>query len=97
MTAKPPVYIDFCDFGTHLNKADNYFTRILTPKYDVKIVDKPDLLFHSHDGNVHRLYTCKKIYWTPESDLPDFNECDFALTSRYLDDPRHLRLPFYTF
>jgi alpha(1,3/1,4) fucosyltransferase len=96
MTAKPPVYIDFCDFGTHLNKADNHWTRILAPKYDVKIVDKPDLLFHSHDGNVHRLYTCKKVFHTGESYWPDLTVSDYSFTFHEMDDPHNLRLPLYT-
>lgn len=91
------VYFDLCDFGLRSDKEDNYFVKILSEKFDMQLTTSPDYLFYSFGSDVHRLYTCKKIYWTPESDLPDFRQCDFAITSRYLDDPRHLRVPFYVF
>jgi len=96
MTAKPPVFIDFSDFGRHVNKADNFITSILSAKYDVKIADKPDLLFHSHDGNVYRLYTCRKVFYTVETHKPDFSVSDYAFTFHEMDDPHNLRLPNYT-
>jgi glycosyltransferase involved in cell wall biosynthesis len=36
-----------------------------------------------------------KINFGIESFAPDWTECDYALTGHYLDDPRHLRLPYY--
>jgi alpha(1,3/1,4) fucosyltransferase len=95
MSSKPPVYIDFCDFGRQMPKTDNFFTRILEKKYEVKIADKPDLLFHSHDGNVHRLYTCRKVFHTVETYKPDFSISDYAFTFHEMDDPHNLRLPNY--
>jgi alpha(1,3/1,4) fucosyltransferase len=93
--SKPKVYIDYSDFGTQLHKTNHIFTRILAGKYDVKIADKPDLLFHSHDGNVHRLYNCKKIFHTAEVYKPDLTISDYSLTFHELDNPRNLRLPIY--
>jgi hypothetical protein len=92
---KPPLYIDFCDFGTPLDKTNNFFTNLLATRYDVHIADMPDYLFHSHDGEVHRLYTCKKIFHTVEPYKPDLTRSDYSLTHRELNDPRNLRLPNY--
>jgi len=93
---KPVVKIDFVDFG-FIDKASNFFVDLLQRHFTVVISDKPDLLFYSDTAgsHLHRLYNCKKIFWTGESTFPDFNVCDFAMTPRKLDDPRHCWLPFY--
>jgi hypothetical protein len=36
-----------------------------------------------------------KIFVSGESAPPDFRHCDYSLTCRKVDDPRHLQLPFY--
>ena len=36
-----------------------------------------------------------RIYFGIEHFPPDWSECDYAMTCHYLDDPRHLRLPYY--
>ncbi len=36
-----------------------------------------------------------RIFFSGESALPDFRECDYSIASCRLDDPRHLQLPFY--
>jgi alpha(1,3/1,4) fucosyltransferase len=92
---KPPLYLDFCDFGTQINKQDNFYTNLLAERYDVRIADQPDFLLHSHDGNVHRLYTCKKIFQTVESYRPDLTLSDYSITHHELHNPRNLRLPNY--
>jgi len=94
MTEKPTIRLDFCDFNG-IDKTDNYFTRLLSQKYRVEINDRPDLVIYSKDSQVHRLYTCKRLFWTGETILPDFSSCDYAMTCYYLDDPRHLRFPYY--
>src|SRR5581483_2407879 len=92
---KPPIFIDFSDVGTRLIKTDNFFTNLLATKYDVRIADKPDCLFHSHDGNIHRLHTCKKVFFTVESYRPDLTVSDYSITHHELNDRRNLRVPNY--
>jgi hypothetical protein len=92
---KPAVYVDFCDLGTRRVKTDEFYFYVLAERFDLRITDKPDFLFHAHEGHLHRLHTCKKIYWTAEVYAPDFNQCDYALTTLELDDPRNLRVPVY--
>ena len=95
-TGKPILKVDFVDFG-FIQKCDNFFVNLLSKYYTVVIADKPDVLFYSDTGNshLHRLYPCKKIFWTGESTTPNFNICDYALTPRQIEHPRHCRLPYY--
>lgn len=94
MPHKSKLRLDFADFsGT--NKADNWFTRILAHDFEIEISDRPDLLIFQDGGHLNRLYTCKKLFWTGESIFPDWRRTDYAMTCHYMDDPRHLRFPFY--
>jgi hypothetical protein len=89
---KPKLKLDFSDFGG-LDKSNNWFVRILSRDFDVEISDKPDLLIFQESGHINRLYTCKKLFWTGESILPDWSRTDYAMTCHYIDNPRHLRFP----
>ena len=95
-SSKPVLKIDFVDFG-FIDKVNNFFVDLLQRHFTVAISDRPDLLFYSDTAgsHLHRLYSCKKVFWTGESTMPDFNVCDYAMTPRRIDDARHCRLPFY--
>ncbi|HWQ92588.1 MAG TPA: glycosyltransferase family 10 [Clostridia bacterium] len=94
--AKPTVRLDFCDFWPGYRKTDNFFYHLLRRRFNVEITDQPEFLIYSDPGShLHRLHHCTKIYFGIESHLPDWRQCDYALTCHYLEDPRHLRLPFY--
>ena len=92
---KRQIRIDFCDFWPLFDKQDNFFHRLLSERFDVRIVDHPDFMIYTNNGQVHRLHNCVKIYYTHEPIRPDFRECDYAFTAFHLDNPRHLRLPYY--
>lgn len=92
---KRRIRIDFCDFWRYLDKHDNFFFNLLRERFEVIVCDRPDFLIYSNNGHIHRHFNCVKIYYTHEPIQPNFNECDFAFTSFYLDDPRHRRLPWY--
>ena len=92
---RPTVAVDFCDFGIGYDKTNNFFYNLLKERFQLRICDQPDFLIYSDFGHLHRLHTCTKIFFTGESTRPNFDECDYAISSSYLDDPRHLRLPFY--
>jgi alpha(1,3/1,4) fucosyltransferase len=90
------VSIDFCDFWPGFRKTDNFFYHLLRSRFEVELTDSPDFLLYSDPNqHAHRLQNCVRIFVGVESWLPDWKECDYALTPNYLDDPRHLRLPFY--
>jgi alpha(1,3/1,4) fucosyltransferase len=92
---KRTVYLDFADFGFNFSKTNNYFYRLLSQRFDIQLCDQPDFLIYNDYGHSHRLHNGIKIYYTHESTRPNFNECDFAFTTHYIDDPRHVRLPYY--
>ncbi len=92
---KRQVRIDFCDFWRWLDKHDNFFFKLLSERFEVRICDQPDFLIYMNNGHAHRLHNCIKIFYTHEPILPDFRECDYAFTAFHLDNPRHMRLPYY--
>lgn len=95
MTARKKIRIDFCDFTSNSSKTDNYFYKLLTERFDVELCDQPDFLIYNCYGHEHRLHSCVKIFYSCESDLPDFRECDYSLACVKCDDPRHLQVPYY--
>lgn len=90
------VKLDFCDFWPGFSKTDNFFYRLLQKRFEIELCDGPDFLIYGDAlQHLHRVHNCVKIFFNPESSLPDFRQCDYALTCHYLDDPRHFRLPYY--
>jgi hypothetical protein len=89
------IRIDFCDFWNNFSKTDNYVYRLLTERFDVELCDQPDFLIFSCHGHSHKLHSGVKIFYSTESDAPNFNVCDYSVASARLDDPRHLELAVY--
>ena len=90
------VRLDFCDFWPGFSKTNNLLCYLLQQNFDVELCDQPDFLIYSDPGShLHRLHHGVKIYFGIESLLPDWTECEYAMTCHYLDDPRHLRFPYY--
>lgn len=104
-----PLKVAFSDFifNAHatdkfgsFNPTDNVFTRLLAQEYDVRTVPlaEADVLIYSTFGRTHQTFRGRKIFFTSENVLPDFGECDFAISFSHLpDEPRHFRLPQYVF
>jgi hypothetical protein len=95
MSTLRKIRIDFCDFSANFSKTDNHLFKLLSERFEVELCDQPDFLIYSCYGHSHRLHSGVKIFFSGESDLPDFRECDYAIASVKLDDPRHLQLPNY--
>lgn len=89
------IRIDFCDFGHNFDKANFFLFKLLTERFDVTLCDQPDFLIYSCGGQEHRLHSCVKMFFSGESDIPNFRLCDYSLASALLDDPRHLQYPNY--
>src|ERR1017187_10140766 len=89
------IRIDFCHSFFNFGKTNQYLFKLLAERFDVELLDQPDFLIYSPYGHTHRLHSCVKIFYSGESDLPDFRECDYSFSAVKLDDPRHLQLPFY--
>jgi hypothetical protein len=93
---KLKVRLDFCDCWQGFTKTNNFFYHLLQERFEIELRDHPDFIIYADPGqHLHRVHNCVKIFYALEADLPDFSECDYAFTSRYLDDPRHFRLPYY--
>jgi len=90
-----PVSFDCVDLPDR-GKTDNLFVRLLSRRFNLKISDRPDFLVFTHDGDRHRLYNCTKIFYTQEVYRPNWRECDYAVTSVKLEDPRAFHLPVYS-
>ncbi len=89
------IRIDFCDFSPNFNKKEFYLYKLLATRFDLEICDQPDFLIYCCYGHEHRLHSGVRIFFSGESDRPDFNECDYSIASIKLDDPRHLQFPLY--
>lgn len=94
--AKPTLNIAFADFWSGFNPQDNFITAALREHYELVLNEQhPDFLFFSNFGLRHLRYTdCVKIFYTGENLVPDFNQCDYALSACRMDfDGRNLYLP----
>ena len=89
------IRIDFCDFGSNISKTDNFLYRILSERFHLELCDQPDYLIYASHGHEHRMHSSTRIFFSGESAPPDYRECDYSITCRKVDDPRHLQLPFY--
>lgn len=96
LSVRKKIRIDFCDFRTNFNKADNFLFNLLAERFDVELCDQPDFLIYSCYGHEHRLHSGVRIFFSGESDAPDYRVCDYSLACLKVDDPRHLQLPLYT-
>ena len=96
------IKVKFVDFWPTFNPDDNVFVSALSKHLDVKVLEhnsaeRPDILFYTLLGIDHyRYHDCIKVYYTGENDVPDFNECDYALSFHNIDfNGRHMRYPLY--
>ena len=89
--------IKFVDFWPTFNYVDNPISFLLGRKYNLVPSESPDILVYSVFGRAHEQYRCAKLLFSAECTVPNFDKCDYSFTPLYLDDPRHYRLPPYTF
>ena len=91
--------IKFDRLWQDFNPVDNYFTRILSTKYNVVISEEPDFYFFSHSyfGQDNYLnYKCHRIFLGWENRRADWNICDYVLDSDFLENnPRQKRFPIW--
>jgi alpha(1,3/1,4) fucosyltransferase len=96
--------LDFCDFYKGFDPYNNFFYRILSKYYSVKLCSKPDILIFSNYGYNHKNYSnCMKLFFSSEN--PDYisgenqiyalREYDYLLDHQYINSKRHYRLPLF--
>jgi alpha(1,3/1,4) fucosyltransferase len=98
--SRPSVRVGFTGFWDSFDPRDNYFTRLLAPRYDVVVCDRPDFLIHSCIGkgrHDHRRHDCVRIFYTGENVAADWLSTDWAFTFEHDAHPRHFRLPHWPF
>lgn len=93
------IKIWFTSFWPGFDPENNFFVDMLIQSGFEFVIDNinPDVLFYSVFNNEFLKYkNCKKIWFSGENwGLPNFEQCDFALSGYHIDDPRHYRLPLY--
>jgi hypothetical protein len=93
---KRKIKIYFTDFWPVFDIYDNYFTKLLSERYDLEVTtENPDFLIYSVFGTEYLRYNCPRIFYTGENVRPNFQECDWAFTFDLTDNTRHYRLPLY--
>lgn len=93
---KKKIKIYFVDFWSTFIPNNNIFYNLLKEMYDVELdPESPDILFYSVFGINHLRYRCKRVFFTGENCRPNFNECDWAFSFDFSDNPRNYRLPLY--
>ena len=74
------IKINFCDFWDEFDYKSHFIYNILQKFYSIEISEEPDFLIYSIFGIKHLNYNnCVKIFYTGESVVPNFNECDYAI------------------
>jgi alpha(1,3/1,4) fucosyltransferase len=92
----PIIKLNFSDMWPTFHKLDNYFVRLLSKKYKIKISNVPDILIYGCYGQTHKRYDCVKINYISENYRPQFSECDYAISFDYPErSERNYRLPLY--
>lgn len=95
------VKVKFDQLYKGFNTSDNFFTRQLSAKYEVKISDDPDFYFFSHPvygSKNYSKYKCHRIFLGGENIRADWNICDYVLDSDfYVNNPRQKRWPLWAY
>lgn len=89
--------IKFVDFyGGIYDYHKSLIWKFLKDNFDFKECEDPDFIFYSVFGYEYLKYNCIKIFFAGENILPNFNECDYALSYEYSEfDGRNLYCPFH--
>lgn len=93
---KPVIKIAYADFFSAFNPEHNVLADALREHFTPVVDDAhPDFLFYSCYGVRHLGYKdCVKIFHCEENLAPDFNQCDYAISSCRMDyQGRNLYLP----
>lgn len=88
--------IDFINFWDTFNKNNNYFYNLLSTKFNVIIDEEyPDLTFSSCFGNKIFKNNTKKVFYTGECVIPNWDYYDLCFTFEYTNNSKNYRLPLW--
>lgn len=91
------VKVKFVDYFQGFDAEHCWIVKMLSKRYRVVLSDEPDYLFFTvfSDENM-RYQDCVKIFISGENIAPDFNLCDYALSSEKLTfGDRHCYYPYF--
>ena len=75
--------VAFADFSSDFDTKNSIFSDVLRFQPGVEFTDeltKADVLIHSVFGATHGSFQGTRVFYTGESVMPRWNECDYALT-----------------
>lgn len=89
------IKINFVGYEPYMAE-HNFILEILKKYYEVEISEKPSILFYSLFNADFTKFNCVKVYVGGEPCIPDFNQCDYAISSTKIEcGDRHCYYPFY--
>lgn len=68
---------------------------LLDEHYELEVTSNPDILLYSNAGRDFRAYSCLRVWYSGENMRPNFDECDYAFSFDYSDNPKNYRFPDY--
>lgn len=96
---KKTLKINFGYFWPEFDNYDNYFTRLLSRRYNVIVSDDPDFYIFTHpyynNKKDYENYKCHRIFFGFENVRANWNICDYVVDSDYTNHPRHKRRPLW--
>lgn len=95
---RPRLRLGFDCFWESFDRHDNFFTRLLSRRYEVEVCDEPDFLIFSgmhRRSAAYERHDCIRIFFTGENIRPDWAVADWAFTFDHTSHPRHWRLPLW--
>lgn len=102
INARAVLKVAFANFWPGFDEAANYFVAALGQRFDIMVVGEDsedvDVLFLANYSPVRQPFAVdrrktKKVFVALDDQPPNFDECDYAFSSRQLQSHRHYRLP----
>lgn len=92
--------LNFGYFWPSFDKKNNFFTRLLSKRYNVVVSDDPDFYIFTHsfyNNNIkeYQNYNCHRIFFGFENVRADWKNCDYVVDSDYSNHARHKRRPLW--
>ena len=91
--------LNFGYFWPEFDNDNNYFTRLLSKRYNVVISNNPDFYIFTHpyynNKKDYENYNCHRIFFGFENVRANWNICDYVVDSDYTDHPRHKHRPLW--
>lgn len=90
------IKLNFVDMWGDFDVHNNFFTRLLSKRFEIEISSSPDFVICSVFGNNFKKFNCPRIIFIGENIVPNFNAYDYGLSFELMNyGDRHFRLPLY--